>query len=108
MTVEPSHISKEQLVEWIVREVVAELSKRGVAIGEAAAAAPVQHARPESVLEVDMSGYRTPVLTEGQLAGIGAGVSTIVVPCNTVVAPGAWGVIRSRKLKLVRKTQSNR
>jgi hypothetical protein len=54
-----------------------------------------------------MSAYRTPVLTESQLTRIDARVSTIIVPCNTVVTPGAWGIIRSKKLTLVRKAQSN-
>ncbi len=110
MTVQTSHISIEQLVESIVREVIAELTKRGVKI--AAAGAPGRGLQAQAArggtLEIDMSAYRTPVLTENQLGRIDAQVSTIVVPCNTVVAPGAWGVIRSRKLTLVRKDQSKR
>ncbi len=101
----------EQLVGLIVREVIAELTRRGVEIGlpvPPARSDPVQHASPGSTLEIDMSPYRTPVLTEGQLARIDGKVSTVVVPCTTVVTPGAWAVIRSRRLMLVRKTQSNR
>ncbi len=107
---ENSQTSIERLVESIVREVIAELTKRGVDVGAPAVpprSVPVQHARPGSTLEVDMSPYRTPVLTEGQLRRIDGGVSTVVVPCTTVVTPGAWAFIRSRKLTLVRKTQSN-
>lgn len=105
-----SQISLEKLIESIVREVIAELTKRGVDVGSppvSAPGAPVQHARPGSTLEVDMSAYRTPVLTESQLRRIGEGVSTVVVPCTTVVTPGAWAAIRSKKLMLVRKTQSH-
>ena len=99
----------EKLVEAIVREVVAELTKRGVEIsspgmpGGVRAAAHVQGAS----VEIDMSTFRTPVLTENQLIRIGPKVSTVVVPCNTVVTPGAWDVIRSKKLTLVRKVQSH-
>ncbi len=105
-----SAVSMERLVESIVREVIAELTKRGLNIGAPpvpARSVPVQHARPGSTLEIDMSAYRTPVLTEGQLRRIDGGVSTVVVPCATVVTPGAWAVIRSKNLTLVRKTQSH-
>ncbi len=105
-----SGVSIERLVESIVREVIAELTKRGVDLGASAVPArsvPVQHARPGSTLEIDMSAYRTPVLTESQLRRVDGAVSTVVVPCTTVVTPGAWAVIRSKKLTLVRKTQSN-
>jgi hypothetical protein len=54
-----------------------------------------------------MTGYRTPVLTESQLTRLGRSVGTIVVPCSTIVTPGAWDVIRSKKLTLVRKTQKH-
>ena len=110
MNVDKSLISIEQLVESIVREVVAELTKRGVVIGSPGAPvrnAPVQHARAGTTLEIDMSAYRTPVLTQNQLTRIDPKVSTIIVPCSTVVTPGAWGIIRSKKLTLIRKAQSN-
>jgi hypothetical protein len=103
-----SQISVENLVAMIVREVVAELTKRGVVIS---AAAPSSHAvspaHPEGALEIDMRAYRTPVLSESQLTRIDRTVSTIIIPCSTVVTPGAWGVIRARKLKIVRKTSSH-
>ena len=111
MTLGQPRVSIEQLVESIVREVIAELGKRGVEIGGPGAPAqsrPAQHASQGTSLEIDMSAYRTPVLTENQLTRIDGKIGTIVVPCNTVVTPGAWGIIRSKKLTLVRKTQSNR
>ena len=101
-------ISIEKLVESIVREVVAELTKRGVAVvpqGTPARTMPA-HVAPGGSVEIDMSAYRTPVLTEAQLSRIGPKTTTIVVPCNTVVTPGAWGTIRSKKLTLVRKAQT--
>jgi len=104
-------LSIEQLVALIVREVVAELTKRGVEIGSPGMQAPRgpgQHAPMGTSLEIDMSAFRTPVLTESRLNLIDAAVSTLIVPCKTVVTPGAWDIIRSKKLKIVRKAQSNR
>jgi hypothetical protein len=108
MNVQKSQISIDKLVESIVREVIAELTKRGVAIGSSGVPERNVQAGHTGVglnVEIDMSAYRTPVLTESQLTRIDTKVSTIVVPCTTVVTPGAWGIIRSRKLTLVRKTQ---
>jgi hypothetical protein len=118
MTVQTMQISIEQLVETIVRQVIAELGKRGVEVGPPAppqrstpapqGSTPAPHPGGGTSLEIDMSAYRTPVLTEGHLSRLDPKVSTIIVPCNTVVTPGAWGTLRSKRLTLVRKTQSKR
>jgi hypothetical protein len=105
------HISVEQLVESIVREVVAELTKRGVEIsfpGVRVGETPGTHERTGTSLEIDMSAFRTPVLTENQVNRIDAKVSRLIVPCRTVVTPGAWDIIKAKKLTVVRKTQSTR
>jgi hypothetical protein len=103
-------ISIEQLVETIVQQVLAELVKRGVQVGSVATSpGGVQGVRGQTgtSLEIDMSKFRTPVLTENQLMNIGVKVSTIIVPCSTVVTPGAWDIIKAKQLSLVRKKQSN-
>lgn len=103
-------ISFEQLVESVVREVLAELSRRGVDVrakGVPGPSAPAAHLTADATVEIDMTSFKTPVLTEGQLTRIPRTASTVVVPCSTVVTPGAWDYIRSKKLKLVRKTQSH-
>jgi hypothetical protein len=97
----------DELVERIVNEVLSELARRGVQVSTPAAPAqkgPVHHTEAGTI-EIDMSAYRTPVLTESQLTRIGRSIGTIVVPCNTIVTPGASDILRSRKLTLVRKTQ---
>lgn len=98
----------EELVDKVVKEVLSELAKRGVQVS--APAAPVQKGAVQhtqaGTLEIDMSGFRTPVLTESQLTRIDRSIGTIVVPCNTIVTPMAWDTLRSKKLTLVRKTQS--
>lgn len=117
-------ISVDQIVEIVTREVVAELQRRGVDVvgstpasrpGAAPSFAAPSFASPSFVspragasVEIDMSSYKTPVLTESQLTRLGPGVGTVVVPCRTVVTPGAWDLIRSKKLTLVRKAQSQR
>ncbi len=54
-----------------------------------------------------MSGYRTPILTEDYLIRLAPSVSTLIVPCSTVLTPGARDLIRKKKLSIVRKAQSH-
>jgi hypothetical protein len=127
-------IALEQLIAVIVREVVAELRRRGVevagpalpapasgppqpAVRAAAAGAPVPPAAAGSLLSagpaagdravIDMSAYRTPVLTEEHLTRLGPSVRTVVIPCSTVLTPGARDQIRMKKLSVVRHAQSH-
>lgn len=107
-------ISVDQIVEIVTREVVAELHRRGVeVVGSTPSPRPgpapsFPSPRAGASVEIDMSSYKTPVLTESQLTRLGPGVGTVVVPCRTVVTPGAWDLIRSKKLTLVRKAQTQR
>jgi hypothetical protein len=116
-------ISIEQLVASIVREVVSELVRRGVTVtggmhyapapattgrGSPAQAGPAAAPSPAAgTLEIDMSGYRTPILTEDYLIRLAPSVSTLIVPCSTVLTPGARDLIRKKKLSIVRNAQSH-
>jgi hypothetical protein len=128
-------ISIEQLVASIVREVVSELVRRGITVtggaphapgtigtgrshdvpapttagrGSPAQAAPTAALSPNAgTMEIDMSGYRTPILTEDYLIRLAPSVSTLIVPCSTVLTPGARDLIRKKKLSIVRKAQSH-
>jgi hypothetical protein len=105
-------IAYDTLIETVVREVLAELARRGVEVRgippgvTAGASAPTGMPGTGSTVEIDMTGFKTPVLTEGQLTRIPRGTGTVIVPCSTVVTPGAWDYLRSKRLKLVRKTPS--
>lgn len=102
-------VSIDQLVAMIVREVVAELTRRGVTVTGASALtvpAPALSGTPAATgptAEPDLSSYRTPVLTEGHLARLAPGVATILVPRATVLTPGARELIRQKKLSIVHK-----
>ena len=128
-------ISIEQLVASIVREVVSELVRRGITVtggtqpapaaigtvGAHYAPAPATTGRGSPVqavttpppstaagtIEIDMGGYRTPILTEDYLTRLAPSVSTVIVPCSTVLTPGARDLIRKKKLSIVRKAQSH-
>ena len=98
-------IDIEKLIEIIVREVIAELSKgKGDLIiadavkGTNVASAPVQQEKQKAVIKLD--GYKTPVLTEHHLKSVGATIKEIEVPRGTVLTPGARDIIKKRKLTL--------
>jgi hypothetical protein len=118
-------ISLDQLIAAVVRELVAELTRRGVvvtgtsapAMGPARPALPgpagvsspppvPASAAPDGAV-IDMSAYRTPILTEEHLTRLAPSVKSVVVPCSTVLTPGARDLIRVKKLSLVRKAQSH-
>ena len=106
------NLSIEELVNKVVAEVLAELSRRGVKVDVGSPQkSPVQVASHLKVVKVadmattavhvvDMSGFRSPVLLENYLLSLGPEVKEIAVPCGTVVTPGAKEVIKKKNLKL--------
>jgi hypothetical protein len=95
-------ISIDRLVEIIVKEVLAELTKRGVAVGAPETVrvrTPVMY--QGSTVEIDMTGYRTPVLTENRVRSLERHVRHIVVPAGTICTIGARDVMQERKMKLI-------
>jgi hypothetical protein len=105
----------EKLVESIVREVIAELRRRGVDVpGPSAATAPARGTEavatrvvPGARLEMDFSGYRTPVLTERLVRAAAPSVTEIVVPAGTYCTEGARDMLEKRKLTLTFKNPSH-
>jgi hypothetical protein len=93
----------DTLVAIIVRKVLDELAKRGVSVtgnvpGPSSAAKSALH--PENRMEVDMTGYKTPVLTENRVRGAGPHIREIAVPAGTIVTAGARDLLQQRGLKL--------
>ena len=97
-------LSPEQLVETVVRAVLAELARRGVVI-----APPIS--MPSSVesrrsVEIDFSEYKTPVLTEMHVRGTAREVREIVVPAGTICTTGAKDLMQQRRMRLTIKAVS--
>jgi hypothetical protein len=97
------NLSMEELVNKIVAEVLAELSRRGVKLDFAPPQkSPVKTASPPSasVHVVDMSGFRNPVLLERHLISLAPEIKEIGVPAGTVITPGARDMLRKKNLIL--------
>jgi hypothetical protein len=95
--------STEELVNKVVAEVMAELSRRRTKpdSGLPPKNPPKPAAPPNAPVHVvDMSGFRSPVLLEGYLLSLPPEVKEIAVPTGTVITPGARDFIRKKNLIL--------
>ncbi len=105
-------IPSEKLIELIVREVVSELARRGVAVGLPTSGDgqvvpvggnghdPATAAACPRRLEIDFTDYKTPVLTEHHVRSAGRDVREIIVPAGTVCTIGARDLLQQRHLTL--------
>ena len=91
-------INIESLVEIIVKEVIAELSKIGVELDLSKEMKTVDFSSngKRKKQEIDMSNYKTPILTEFALESISKDVNEIIIPKGTVFTPGARDIIKKR------------
>ena len=97
------NLTIEELVNRVVAEVLAELSRRGVKLDFSPPQhTPLKTASPPntSVHSVDMSGFRSPVLLERHLLSLAPEVKAIAIPAGTVITPGARDLIRKKNLIL--------
>ena len=51
-------------------------------------------------LEIDMSEFKTPILTENSFWNMDKGVTELIVPANTVISYGASREIKLRKITI--------
>jgi hypothetical protein len=89
----------DTLVEIVVRRVLAELAERGIGVGTAAGQNPPAPANAARVT-IDMTGYRTPVLTEERVRSLDPRVREILVPPGTVCTIGARDMMQRKKIKM--------
>ncbi len=97
------NISIEKIIELVTREVISELIKRGYNINQSSMVVEEKLNKKTSV-EVDLSGYRTPVLTENHFQTIDLKVNEIIIPTGTIITPGARNFIKKRKITIVYKS----
>jgi hypothetical protein len=101
-------ISIERLVAIVVKEVLAELAKRGVAVGSSPAlSAPAPAAREGPGETIDMTGYKTPVLTEHRVRSVDRRTRELRVPAGTIVTIGARDLMAQRRMKLTYTGKNN-
>lgn len=82
----------ESIVHRVTLEVWRELAKQGIALPTSPSALP------DGAVKIDMSRYRTPLLTERALAGLHPSAHTVVVPKGTIVTPRAKDFMREKRI----------
>ena len=101
-----TEITLEQIVVEVVAQVIARLQKENVKVSgfentQALSEKPLSRTGdPLNAERVDMSAFRTPVITEKQLARLHERTGIIIVPCGTVITPRARRIIREKNLKI--------
>ena len=96
-------MSIEEIVEVVTREVIKELLRQGVKVDKSLPAKPGS-AHREEVLEVDMSGYKTPILAESSFHKIASETKELIVPEKTVITPGARDIIKRNQIRISYKS----
>ena len=97
-------IALETLIEIVTREVIKELLSRGFSVDQMLSDHPEEEKLSMTSAEIDMSGFVTPVLTEGQMEELEEGVREVVIPPHTIITPGAKRLIKQKEIKLIYKS----
>ncbi len=102
-----NEVSLEKIINLVVREVVSELEKRGVKIVASSQNAPVNTGGSLTVTgiktkteKIDMTGYKTPILTERHIDRLHELTGEIIIPMGTVITPKAREVIKQKNLSI--------
>ncbi|MEN8121895.1 MAG: hypothetical protein ABFS35_16210 [Bacteroidota bacterium] len=96
-------ISLEKIIEIVTKEVVRELISKGVKIEQSDNIGNSAIAKNDS-LEVDMSGFKTPLLSENNLITIDENIRKLIVPEKTIITPGARHIIKQKNLSIIYKS----
>ncbi|OQX87034.1 hypothetical protein B6D60_04930 [candidate division KSB1 bacterium 4484_87] len=99
-------ISLEKIIQMVAREVVAELEKRGIQV--ISSGEPSNHSAQSTGTtgirtkseKIDMSSYKTPILTENHILRLHELAGEIIVPKGTIVTPKAREAIKQKQLTI--------
>lgn len=108
-------ISLETIVERVTEAVIRELKNQGLRVVSPGSSGPAagnpetnggeRTADPRTRIErVDMSSYKTPVLTERHIRGLHPLTGIVAVPRGTKVSPKAKELMNGRNLVLLEES----
>ena len=97
-------ISIEKLVSSVTAEVMKELTKQGVKVtsksGKISQTGQVNGLR-NKCQRIDMSKYRTPILTEKHIRRLHELTGQVRIPSGTVITPKAKELIKEKQINVV-------
>ena len=98
-------ISIEEIVALVVREVILELSIRGIQVDEELLSNNCSTQKSETSkrrLKIEKSKYKTQLLTEVDILEIALDIEEIEIPKKTIITPSAFDLIRQRNIKITK------
>ena len=103
-----NEIPLDKIVSLVVKEVVRELSRKGVKVVDSNGftASPLSSSNDQpsgfrtKVEKIDMSIYKTPLLTESHINKLHELTGEIIVPKGTIISPKASEAIRAKMIKV--------
>ena len=101
-------VSIETIIRQVTAQVIRELADQGVRIVSTAGSAVSQEPQiaagfggsPIRSERADMTGYRTPVLTERHVKQLHKLTGAVIVPRGTVLSPKAKELLRDKNIQL--------
>ena len=91
-------INIEYIIQLVTKQVVKELQTRGVNVNFNTGQGVLQDALRTKTETIDMSKYKTPVLTENHIRRLHELTGEVVIPEGTVITPKAREMIKDRKI----------
>lgn len=95
-------ISLEEIISLVVKEVIAELAKKGIQVDGEINNFSMADTTKQKV-KMDFKEYKTPLLTEARILELDSEVAEIEVPIKTIITPSAQDLIRKRNIIITKK-----
>ena len=95
-------ISLEEIISLVVKEVIAELAKKGIQVDGENNNFSMADTTKQKV-KMDFKEYKTPLLTEARILELDSEVVEIEVPIKTIITPSAQDLIRKRNIIITKK-----
>ena len=95
-------ISLEEIISLVVKEVIGELARKGIQV-ENSTENILSTDSDKKKIKMDLSEYKTPLLTENHILKLDLDILEIEVPIKTIVTPSAQDLIRQRNIIITKK-----
>lgn len=92
-------ITLEQLIRQVTQEVLRQLAAQGVMVAQGNTCHAISAG--QKVERIDMSKYKTPLVTEQALLRLHESTQEIVVPVGTILTPRAKELIRKKNIRIL-------
>ena len=96
-------ISLQKLIELVTAEVVKEIKKQGVQVVDASGnnvSNTQMHNYQTKTERIDMSKYKSPILTENHIKQLHELTGNLIVPQGTIITPKAKELLKEKNLTL--------